>query len=152
MMKNPISLITGLLLTFTTVVLAQPPWDIDTLDYNHLVGQPVAQFDDTQEQLNATRYYQFGRDAERHPDKTWTTIRRVMDFETGKFFDLRTSNQNFPRRHMDTLNMKSISNGEFGQGDWRNLYRPWTGTMSSTGVFTETTAEQLHPQEKSYWK
>jgi len=111
-MKNITTILTGLILTFSTVLQAQPPWHTDTLDFNHLNGQSPAQFSDTQEQLNATRYYQFGRDTERHADKTWTTILRVLDFETGKFFDLRTSNQSFPQRHMDTLNMKSISNGE----------------------------------------
>jgi hypothetical protein len=44
-----------------------------------------------------------------------------------------------------------VERKQFGQGDWRNLYRPWKGTMSATGVFTETTTEQLQPQEKSYW-
>ena len=102
-------------LTFlcTSELQAQPTWDTDTLDYNHLDGQPPAQFNDKQEQLNATRYYQFGRDVERHADNTWTTIRRVLDFETGQFFDLRTSLQSFPQHHMDTLNMKSVFNGEF---------------------------------------
>ncbi|MGD9327790.1 MAG: hypothetical protein PVH48_02420 [Cyclobacteriaceae bacterium] len=112
MMKNVTCILTVLVLTFSTVLMAQPPWDTDTLDYNHLNDWPPAQFRDKQEQLNATRYYQFGIHTERHADKTWTTIRRVMDFETGILFDLRTSNQSFPQRHMDTLNMKSISNGE----------------------------------------
>jgi len=112
-MKNVSTILSGLILTFSTVLLAQPPWHTDTLDFNHLDGQSPAQFSDKQEQLNATRYYQFGRDVERNTDKTWTTIRRVMDFETGKFFDLRTSNQSFPQSHMDTLNMKSVFNGEF---------------------------------------
>jgi len=112
-MKNVTCILIVLVLTLSTVLKAQPPWKTDTLDYNHLEEWPAAQFSDKQEQLNATRYYQFGIDTERHADKTWTTIRRVMDFETGKFFDLRTSNQSFPQRHMDTLNMRSISNGEF---------------------------------------
>jgi len=112
-MKNVTCILIVLVLTLSTVLKAQPPWKTDTLDYNHLEEWPTAQFSDKQEQLNATRYYQFGIDTERHADKTWTTIRRVMDFETGKFFDLRTSNQSFPQRHMDTLNMRSISNGEF---------------------------------------
>ena len=112
-MKNVYAILTGLMLTFSTSLLAQPSWDTDTLDYNHLDGEPPAQFSDKQEQLDATRYYQFGTGVERNADNSWTTIRRVLDFETGKFFDLKTSNQNFPQRHMDTLNMKSISNGEF---------------------------------------
>jgi hypothetical protein len=73
------------MLTFSSALLAQPPWDTDTLDYNHPDGRPPTQFNDKQEQLNATRYYQFGRDTERHPDGTWTTIRRVLDFEKGNF-------------------------------------------------------------------
>lgn len=112
-MKNVTTILTGLILTCSTVLMAQAPWDTDILDFNHLEGWPPAQFSDKQEQLNATRYYQFGRDVERNSDKTWVTIRRVMDFETGKFFDLRTSNQSFPQRHMDTLNMKSVFDGEF---------------------------------------
>ena len=112
-MKKAAFILTGLMLTFSILLPAQAPWDTDTLDFNHPGGQPLAQFSDKQEQLNATRYYQFGRSVERNTDNTWTTIRRVMDFETGKFFDLRTSNQSFPQRHMDTLHMKRISNGEF---------------------------------------
>jgi len=107
-----LAIITGLILTFSLVLMAQSPWDTDTLDINQLDAESPGQFSDKQEPLNATRYYQFGRDTERHPDKTWTTIRRVMDFETGKFFNLRTSNQSFPQPHMDTLHMKRISNGD----------------------------------------
>jgi hypothetical protein len=110
-MKYVTTILTGLILTFSTVLQAQPPWRTDTLDFNHLDGQSPAQFSDKQAPLNATRYYQFGSGVERNTDKTWTTIRRVMDFETGILFDLRTSNHSFPQRHMDTLNMKSISNG-----------------------------------------
>jgi len=112
MTKNISCILTVLILTFSTLLLAQPPWQTDTLNFNQLDGQSPTQFSDKQEQLNATRYYQFGRGVERNADRTWTIIRRVMDFETGKFFDLRTSNQSFPQRHMDTLNMKSLSNGE----------------------------------------
>jgi hypothetical protein len=112
-MKNVSAILTGLMLAYSTSLLAQPPWDTYTLDFNHLDGQPTAQFNDKQEQLNATRYYQFGSRVERNADNTWTTIRRVLDFETGKFFDLRTSNQSFPQRHMDSLNMRSVFNGEF---------------------------------------
>ena len=112
-MKNVSAILTGLMLAYSTSLLAQPPWDTYTLDFNHLDGQPTAQFNDKQEQLNATRYYQFGSRVERNADNTWTTIRRVLDFETGNFFDLRTSNQSFPQRHMDSLNMRSVFNGEF---------------------------------------
>ena len=112
-MKIVIFILTGVMLTCNTALHAQPPWDTETLDFNNLEGWPPAQFREKQEQLNATRYYQFGRAVERHADNTWTTIRRVLDFETGEFFDLRTSNQSFPQRHMDTLNMKSVFNGEF---------------------------------------
>ena len=36
-----------------------------------------------------------------------------------------------------------VERKQFGEGDWRNLYRPWTGTMSPTGEFTDTTTDQL---------
>jgi hypothetical protein len=54
-----------------------------------------------------------------------------------------------------SLQMKGLSFVErkkFGTGDWRNLYRPWTGIMSPKGEFTDTTTDQLPPQEKSYWE
>ncbi len=44
-----------------------------------------------------------------------------------------------------------VERKQFGQGDWRNLYTHWTGTMSSTGTFTDTTVGEQEPREKSYW-
>ena len=114
MKQNIIIILSGLILTFSTSLMAQPPWETDSVDYNKIRdGLSPAAFSDKQEKLNANRYYQFGLRYERNEDGSKSSLRRVMDFETGEFFDLRKSNSNFPQRHMDTLNMKSKSNGQF---------------------------------------
>jgi hypothetical protein len=65
-MKNVTTILTVVLLTFSTSLQAQLPWEADTIDYNHLDEEAPAQFSDKPMQLNATRYYQFGRDTERN--------------------------------------------------------------------------------------
>jgi hypothetical protein len=57
-----------------------------------------------------------------------------------------------PNGSLQLKGLSFVERKQFGQGDWRNLYRPWTGTMNAAGVFTDTTDEMLQPQEKSYWK
>lgn len=95
-------------------ISAQPPWDTDTVDYNAIrPGISPAEFEPKYEALNTTRYYKFGRDVEVYHNDERVTVWRVKDFETGEFFDLRFPKTNFPRRHMDTLNMKTKHFGDF---------------------------------------
>ncbi len=89
-------------------------WKAELVDFNtHRQGLDDTTFSESQKPLNARRYYQFGRGLVTEKDGSKSLLRRIYDFETGKFFDLKQSNHRFPRRHSDTLNATSRSNGEF---------------------------------------
>jgi hypothetical protein len=57
-----------------------------------------------------------------------------------------------PDGSLQLQGLSFVKRKKFGRNDYRDLYRPWTGTMSPTGEFTETTTKQLKPQEKTAWQ
>ena len=89
---------------------AQIPWDIEIIKRESIGEEPG--FTYSFSPINSPNYYQLGRVTIQQSDGRYTSLMKMLDYNTMKVTNLNIPMDKFPASHMEALAMKTVHNGE----------------------------------------